>query len=436
MSAPTGPSRRLPRGASVAFLVVAVLVIGLNQRPAITAIPPIQDVIASDLGMGPAVTGALTSVPLVCFSLVGLVVPALVRRLGVDRLMLVGLILLGVAVAARPWGGAVVLFAGTILVGAAITIANVLQPVVIRRDVPTRVGTLMPVSTAALSTGAALASLVAVDLEQWLGWRATLALLAAPIAVAVLLWAVRVRATSGEDADPAGTTTTTGSTPEPEATKTTGSTPDPEALVRPSVETYPERRSAWAEGSSWWLAAFFGLQSTLFFSAAAWLPSILADRAEASRSDGGIALTVYFLLGVVGALATPVVVRLLGSYRRASPVPGAGWAIGMVGLLVAPDAWLVWVIVAGAGQGMGISLGLTLVAVRPVDVVHGRSVSSMAQSVGYAIAAFGPVVLGRVYGLTGDWVAGCLLMLGLSIALVVTGFPASSPRPLGLPRGA
>lgn len=411
MKDPPRGARSQALGAGFGMLVLAVLLIGFNQRPAITVIPPIQDLMADDIGMGTALMGALTSIPLVCFALFGLAMPALTRRFGVNAVMLGGLVLLTVSVAARPWSGVLVLFAGTLLVGAAITILNVLVPVVVRRDAPPgKVGLLMPLSTAMLSMGAACASFVAVDAEQLVGWRWTIAVIAVPAAIASVVWLVRMRAVPEGD----HTTPVLG----------TGPTPAPVA----------PRRSPWGDPSAWWLAMFFGIQSGLFYATAAWLPSIVGHRADAGRAEGGYALTLYFLFGILGSLTVPLVVRWLGSYRRASAVPGAFWVVAYLGLIVVPDAWVVWSIVAGVGQGIGIGLSLTLVAVRPIDVVHGRSVSSMVQSAAYTVAALGPIAFGWLFDFTGGWLAGCILGVSLAVAQTIAGFPASSDRPIGAPK--
>lgn len=398
-------------GAGFGMLVLAVLLIGINQRPAITVIPPVQDIIAADIGMGTALTGALTSIPLVCFALFGLLMPALTRRFGVNVLMLGGLVLLTVSIAARPWAGVLVLFAGTLLVGSAITILNVLVPVVVRRDAPPgKVGLLMPMATATLSLGAALASFVAVDAERLVGWRWTIALIAVPAAVTVVVWIVRMRAV-------------------PEAHRGTSVVGAMQTLA-PSVP----RRSPWADPAAWWLAAFFGIQSGLFYATAAWLPSIVGARADAGRAEGGYALTLYFLFGILGSMTLPLIVRWVGSYRRASAIPGAFWVVAYLGLIAAPGAWAVWSTLAGIGQGIGIGLCLTLVAVRPIDAVHGRGVSSMVQSAAYTIAAAAPVVFGWLFDASGGWLAGCILGVGLAVAQTIAGFPASSAKPIGAPR--
>ena len=182
------------------------------------------------------------------------------------------------------------------------------------------------------------------------------------------------------------------------------------------------------------LAAFFGIQSGLFYATAAWLPSIVGARADAGRAEGGYALTLYFLFGILGSMTLPLIVRWVGSYRRASAIPGAFWVVAYLGLIAAPGAWAVWSTLAGIGQGIGIGLCLTLVAVRPIDAVHGRGVSSMVQSAAYTIAAAAPVVFGWLFDASGGWLAGCILGVGLAVAQTIAGFPASSAKPIGAPR--
>ena len=52
----------------------------LNLRPVISAFGPLLPQIQEDLGVSAATVSLLTSIPLVCWGLLALVAPALVRR--------------------------------------------------------------------------------------------------------------------------------------------------------------------------------------------------------------------------------------------------------------------------------------------------------------------------------------------------------------------
>src|SRR6185437_16090969 len=97
----------------------------------------------------------------------------------------------------------------------------------------------------------------------------------------------------------------------------------------------------WRTPLAWSVALFFGVQSLGFYATLAWVPSIL----EASGVDKGQAGA---LLAVVLTLA------------------------GVVGLLAAPGAALLWMVVLGLGQGAALGLGLVL------PVLRGRSAEAVA----------------------------------------------------------
>jgi CP family cyanate transporter-like MFS transporter len=78
---------------------------------------------------------------------------------------------------------------GTIVIGAAITVGNVVVPVVVRRDFPAeRVGIVTGIYTAALNTGAMITSLLTAPLAQAIGWRGAITAWAVLIIVAVVVW--------------------------------------------------------------------------------------------------------------------------------------------------------------------------------------------------------------------------------------------------------
>jgi len=52
----------------------------------------------------------------------------------------------------------------------------------------------------------------------------------------------------------------------------------------------------------------------------------------------------------------------------------------------------------------------------------------MSQSVGYVIAALGPVAFGALHSLTGDWLASLALVLAVLAALTVVGVFAGRDR--------
>jgi CP family cyanate transporter-like MFS transporter len=76
-------------------------------------------------------------------------------------------------------------------------------------------------------------------------------------------------------------------------------------------------------------------------------------------------------------------------------------------------------VLLGLGQGGGFSMALTLLVVRARDADGAGRLSGMAQSLGYIMAAFGPLLVGVLRDVSGGWQAagGFLIAIGLGATL-------------------
>ena len=105
-------------------------------------------------------------------------------------------------------------------------------------------------------------------------------------------------------------------------------------------------------------------------------------------------------------------------------------AIG--GLLIAPAvAPVLWAVLWGIGTGAAFPLGMTLVLLRTRDVAQTGRLSASAQSIGYLIAAAGPLAVGLLHEATEGWTAGLLLLLVALVAQIAFGIAAARPRLVG-----
>ena len=92
-----------------------------------------------------------------------------------------------------------------------------------------------------------------------------------------------------------------------------------------------------------------------------------------------------------------------------------------LGLLVAPQLWLLWSVLGGAAQGGGITI-IFIVIVRLVsNDDDARRLSAFVQGGGYLIGSAGPLVAGALHGATGGWTAPLLTVLVAVLLLGVVG---------------
>ena len=374
---------RLPR---FGLALIGVLLIAVNLRASFTAVGPVLGLMRQDLGLSGAAAGLLTSLPLLAFAAFSPVAPALARKLGLDRALWLALLLiaLGIVTRSAPWEPGV--WAGTALLGIGIAFINVLLPSLVKRDFPHRVAQVTGVYSAVQSSVAALAAGVVVpiaDASPW-SWRLALGVWAgmAVIAMAVMLPRVRAR--------------------------------KPLPLAADTAAGREPRRSPWTAALAWQVTIFMGLQSVPFFVFVAWLPSILHDRGI-SAGTAGWYLFLFQIVSVLGNLGTATLAHRFNDQRLIGLAGGVLCFLTYTGLLLVPQLALLWTVTGGLGCGSTIVLALSLFSLRTRNHSQAAALSGMAQSVGYLLAAAGPVAFGWLHDLTGGW----SIPLGLTAAVMV-----------------
>ncbi|MEV6812660.1 MFS transporter [Micromonospora sp. NPDC051296] len=365
--------------------LLGVVLLALNLRAAIAVLSPLLPDVQADLDLGNFTAGLLTTLPVLCFGLFAPLAALLGRRIGMEAALLAGMLGIVVGSVVRTVPGIWWMIAGTVVIGAAITVGNVLVPGVVKQDFAHRQGTVTALTTAALTGGAAVAAAVAAPLAHTgIGWRGTLLLVGGLAAVAAVVWAPQLRRRHA-----AGTL----------------------ALGGTSVRRSPV---------TWALAAFMGMQSLTYYALLAWLPTILRD-GGVSPAGAGWALGLFNLLGIATAVAAPAVAGRLPDQRLLGVGVAAAWAVGLFGLLLAPALYLLWAAVTGLAQGAGIGLALTLIVLRARGPQSARQLSGTVQSVGYLVGAAGPLLLGGLRDASAGW---SVPLAALCVAAVTMGTAA------------
>ena len=383
------------------LLILGIVLLAANLRPALTGVAPLIGQIRADTGMSNGEAGLLTTLPLLAFGLLSPVAPRVARRFGMERVLLAGLLVLVAGILLR-WAGAVAaLFLGTVVLGAAIAVANVLLPSLVKREFPEQAGLMTSVYSTSLGISAAFAAGVSVPLAQLagIGWRGALAVWAIPALLAGVAWLPQL----GRSDRPA----------------------DPSPRGSPGV------RDLWRSPLAWQVTLFMGLQSLAYYVTLTWLPEILqAEGMGAARA--GWMLGLSQAVAIVTMFLAPMIAGRRPSQRGVVVVAVGTSGVGALGLLVAGStASTLWVVLLGLGQGASFSLALTFFALRAPDPGHAAALSGMAQSVGYLLAAGGPFLFGVLRDVTGAWKVPLALLLTITICLLIAGIGAARDAHVG-----
>ena len=379
--------------------MVGVLALGYNLRGAITSLPPVFPELQASLRLSGATISILAATPVICFGVVSGFAASLARRAGEERVLFGASIALVAGLLARGAAPGALLFPGTILCSGAIAVMNVLLSSLIKRRWPERAGFLIGLYITALSAGAIVASLVSVPLWQDTGGSVglTLGWLAAPAALAVLLWLPQAR-------------------------------PRPQARATPAARARPARVAVYRHAITWHVTIFMGMQSLLYYATLSWLPTMLRDRGESAAAAGDL----LALMGV-GNLAVSLFIPMAAQRMRsqvALVVPTTlAVAGGLAGLLYLPLGGAVaWALILGAGQNAALALAIFFTAARAPHAAAAASLSSLAQAVGYLLASAGPLEVGLLHSATGSWTAPVMVLFALSGVMLVAGLLAARPR--------
>lgn len=401
MTAPTpprvsGPPR--PSGVSAALLVVAIVVLALNLRGPFVAVSAVLEPIRADLGISASTAGLLTSLPVLCFGVATPLASALLGRAGLGRGVSISFVVLLAGIVVRSLDGLPAALAGTVLIGLAITVANVAVPVVIGRDLPQSSGAVLGVYTAALNVGSMITLTFTVPIADATGWRIALLAWGALVLVGLAVWWYATRHEGR--ADPTGP-----------VDGPTG--PAPAA----------DDRVWWRRPVVWGLTVGFAGQAFAYYGVTAWLPVLLRDELGMSPGAAGASASIFQIAALVGAFGVPVLLRVCPGPRLVVVVVAAGWTTLPLGLLLAPQLWALWCSVAGAAQGGGLVVIFALVVRRARDQTDNRRMSALVQGGGYLVAATGPTAVGAVHEATQSWTAPLLVVLA---AIVLMGVAATA----------
>lgn len=396
----SAPAKARPTRAMVVLAVATVILMGVNLRVGVVSASALFNDLQSWLGYGAFISATLPTIPVLCFAVAGSVTVWLTRKIGLERAMFIAIVLLTVGLSLRVVESTAMLLIGTVVSMSGLAVCNVSLPSFVRKYFPTRTSLLTSTYTICMSLGAAVASAVAVPIAQELSspllglavW-AVLAL----IAVIPLL---------------------------------------PIALMskKPAPSHTAKHHSPWpllATRKGLLITGLFTVQAMLVYSIVSWLPSMLVSRGLDSATAG-------LMLGILQFVSIPAIAIVMSIasrprlLRTAFMISTGSSLLGFIALPLIPTNYAIISIVF-LGIGFTVFPLVMLSISRSGDSVEeSAAMSTLAQTIGYLVAAAGPFVLGLLASALNGWALPMWLLLGLSVGQLLLAFMLSS----GVPKSA
>ncbi|MGG3468760.1 MFS transporter [Neobacillus pocheonensis] len=381
------------------LLIVGIILIAFNLRPAITSVGPLVGMIQEDVGLAHWSAGLLMSLPLLVFATMSPIVPKLANRLSNEMTLLIGLISLLVGIVIRSIPMTFFLFTGTLFVGVGIAIGNVLLPAVAKDKFPEKFGLMTSVYSTSMGLVASLASGLSVPLADGLnlGWQGALIVWGIPAFIAILAWVLLVKFNQGNQ----------------------------HSFKKVSSHS----NHIWRSPLAWQIAIFMGFQSFLFYVTISWLPEILHSHGM-SMSTAGWMLSFSQLVGLPASFIIPVMAGRFRSQSWIAFMLNVCSLLGYLGLLWGSSysIIIISIILIGIGLGGTFPLALSYIGLRARNASQAAELSGMAQSTGYILAAIGPMFIGFLYDKTHVWTIPIITLILTSGVVMVFGMLSGRNR--------
>ncbi|MEK2601689.1 MFS transporter [Burkholderia arboris] len=372
------------RFTSPGWRLAAIVLVGLNLRPALAAVGPLLDMIQRATGIGDGTASLLTTIPILLMGLGALGARRLQRVTGIAGGVWLGVALIGLACVSRIGAQhAWLLLASACCAGVGIAMVQALLPGFVKAHFATRIGGAMGVYSTSIMGGAVLASVVAPFAAARWGWLAALAGWALPAVVAALAWPLASRGGDGFAAAPASTS-----------------------------NAQPSRSPR-----AWRLALFFGIATGAYTLVLAWLPPYYM-RLGWSPTAAGSLLGGVTLAEVVAGLTISATIDRLPDRRPALHAAIVSLLAGLLVMLAAPEAFaLPAALLLGAGIGALFPLSLIVTVDHAATPADAASLTGFVQGVGYLIAGSFPFAAGIVRQHLADLTPAWIAMASLCVVL-------------------
>lgn len=368
------------------MLIIMVVMIALNLRAPVTCVGALVSDIQNSLGLSPEAAGSITTIPLLTFAAVSPTAVFLSDRIGTGKTLAGGLAVMCMGIVLRSYGGVFGLFAGTVLIGGAIGLGNVMLPAVIKSEFPDRIETLTSLYTMIMQIVSAVGTAFSMPVASYAGWHDSLFIWIFPAFIAMLSCLANRNLNI----------TVSGSN--------------------------GKKTRIFKKKMTWWVTLYMGVQSFIFYCFIAWLSPMLQSRGWEENSAGYV-LSLYVIMGMAGSAFLPVIMR------KNKTQSGTGIQIGIMyftGMIAVTAADSIMIQIAGTAlcgfcSGLCISFSMALFGLHTDNGYDASKLSGFAQSIGYLIAAAGPVLWGRIYGLTGSFDIPFIILAACAALLIFLG---------------
>tara|TARA_B100000029_G_C17542164_1_gene947113 strand:+ start:202 stop:1347 length:1146 start_codon:yes stop_codon:yes gene_type:complete len=381
-----------------------MILISFNFRPAISSVPPLLELIKTDLNLSYFIASLLTTIPTLSMGIFALLAVPFSRFFGREKAIFYAVFLIGIATFSRLWGSNLLLLLGTtIVLGVGIAIAQTLLPSFVKAHFPNRAAIITGLYATSLTLGAAVAAGLSVPLSDLFGnWTFSLAFWSIFSIIALIVWFPLIGQKHSDS---------------------------PSHVSVSSV--FP--KTTWSNTWVWAISLFLALVTLLFYSVLSWLSPLYMSLGW-SANDAGVLLTVFLLTQLLGTASISALADSNIDRRPWIFFSLALSAVGLFAITISPlYAPFLWVSILGIGLGGIFPLSMTLPIDYSSDEGTAEKLTSIVLFFGYSLAAIGPSAIGLIRDIFGDYYLAFFSLFFINLLALLFTFKFKPGISISLP---
>lgn len=367
------------------------------MRAGLVLVGPLIPILKSYYGLGNSAVAVLAGIPIACFAGTSILMKNVAKLGTSNQIIKWALTTLAIALIARAFSGLVGLFIFTFLMGISIAVMNYEIPAWIKSHAQNETGLYTGIYVTLMGLFGSIAVAIAVPLAELnsLSWRMAMIPWMIVALLTALYWWSRV--------------------------------PNSQDRLKTEQDFFWKSK-AFKNPIAWCLALYFGTESLTFYATATWFPTILITKNFTLR-EAALAVSVSGVIGSLIGLAAPHYISKVRDQRLiiALVTIGTGFSFFMISVQ-SGEILVFWLTLSNIGISIAFPIALMLSGTKSASPEATRNLSTMFQSIGYVVSSLGPLYLGTLFDLTGNWDTAMLGIVAFTILQLIFGLIVGKPN--------
>lgn len=375
-------------------LLFSILIVATTLRAPLTSVGPLVSEIKTQFMLNGSEAGFISTLPLFAFAIVSPLAPKIANKLSLEKTILIAVIMTFVGIVIRSMGTYSFLLFGTAIMGVGIAVCNVLIPGLVKKEFTQKSGFVTGLYSISMNLFGAVASGVSIPMANMIGWKSSLLIWSSLSVFAFFAWLPQLKYQD----------------------------------LPSEEEQLNIEESVWQSSLAWAVTMFMGLQSLIFYVLVAWLPTLLISKGV-NPTESGILLSAMQLILLPMTFIIPIFAEKLVNQIKLVVMTVIAILLGITCLIFNGTILSVLsVLFLGIGCGSAFGLAMIFLNIRSKTSKKAAELSGMSQSVGYLLAAMGPILFGYFHDLTNDWMFPLFMLIILTILLFLSGLLAGQNK--------